>query len=1004
MQSIFVAALCSLVVNGQLQSGSSWPMLGQNANHTGGSTSFLGPISTPMLSWSNALINTQEGSTSYALYSPVTAVISGFNYVFAITSRIPATIYGYSNQIGAPLVKVVHSTYGVGWGTSGSSPTIGATYGYFGDSQGNLCRFPIASGTQIETCMGPSYQTGGTFPGNPLKLPNGYPVSSPAVLQNGAVCVTTTFGSLHCASADLTKFGNIPYGSYFVNASNSPLFPTYAAGSAEATIYASPTLLNYGLGGYAYFGTGTSATVGYVFCIDINHIGDPDKAVVWSVAIPDGSGAVTSPVAGSSSYLYVVSAGGYAYQMTVLTGVITSTFGGTGRPLCGSGYLSSLTPAPLLFSQSGIERLAVSCYNTGNVNFLKADGSTFDSFSPGTGTCYLSAAGSYSFPKSGAYVTDTYVFSACSDGILYGLSTLYSSSTGSGGGLDSIATSATTGASLATYPTLLGDGSVVIVSTNGWMVSYVGQNSNTPTATASSMASTTGSISPMGSVTQTLTPTETSTSTLTATISASASTRATSTATTSVSLCSSSTPSLSATSSPSASGTSTVTISATSTMTTSASHSASTCNSATVTSSASACHTATGTNSVTTSQSQTNSGSATGSVTISATTSSDGTFTFSDSSSISGSSSAVTSFSGSASSNTTSTPTATPTPSVTPTVTQTPSLTSTLTMSRSLSPTPVVTLVYVAVAVEAPATGSTPSSIMDAGVAMVVIGVIFFIAAGTLLLYYNPAIRTWVMHAFAGGPPPVRSGGGGGGNSGGGGGGTSSSMLKGTTQNNSATAPGMPQSQKRALSPPSASSSKPTTSYGSPPSSTTTTTSSTLGVRGSATAAAAATSTLALSGGGNPSLSPSMSGGGGGGGVGSRGGLLLRNTPASELSPGDNSITRSSPLSNSSSSKILDSKKGGRTRTGTSSRSVSPRTLPSRRDFEHDDDGASSSTSSRPPQITALSPPLPPAPNSGKGNPFRTVTQTQISANSTRSISPRPRSLRSVPNDGIYEM
>ena len=854
-----MAALLSVVV-GQLQSGSSWPMLGQNANHTGGSSAFLGPISTPTLSWAVSLINAQESTLAFGLYSPVTAVINNVNYVFAITSRTPATIYGYSNADGAVVVKVVHATYGVGWGDGGSSPAIGSVYGYFGDSNGNLCRFPLATGTQIETCMGANYATG-LLGGNPLRLPNGYAVSSPAVLLNGVVCVTTTFGSLHCAGPDLTRVGNLPYGFYFVSQTNSPLFPTFDTGSAAATIYAPPTLLLFGLGGYAYFGTGTSATIGYVFCVDINHMGDVNKAVVWTVQVPDGSGAVTSPVAGSNGYLYVLSARGYAYQINALTGILVSSYGGVNRQLCGSGYLSSLTPAPILFSQSGNERLAVSCATTGQVSFVKFDGTTFDSFSPGTGTCYLSAAGSYTFPINGGAATDTYIFSACSNGILYGLSTLYSSSTGSGGGLDSIATTVTTGATLATYPTLLGDGSLVVTSTNGWIVSYVGQVSVSASSTMSPVGTTSGSISPISSITMSLSATGSNSPNFSPSVSASASLR----------------------------------------------------------------------------------------------------------SSL--------------------------------------SLTSTLTMSRSLSPTPVATLVYVVVAVVGPATTAAPSSINDAGVAMVIIGVIMCLAAGTMVLYWNPALSVHISNAMKGGPPPAKRGGG--------------SLSLSTSRGGGV---GMPPG--RPSPSPSVSSSSRGGGVGMPPgrpSPSPSVSSSSYGlvVRPASPTLGGSDSVVVSSAGRDPSpylstpkQQQQLSNNGSARSSSLRGNaMMIRNEDTA--SPGNSSIiSRSSPplsLSSSVDRGGIPPLRGGDGEMSISPSSVSPRRRA--RDFE--DNHTSVASSALPPNFAALSPPEPPPrssplpPHSSAGNPFAIATHrggAKAMGGSRRSLSPRTstRAQEQGVNDGIY--
>ena len=415
-------ALCAPAVRAQVQ---PWPMLGANANHSGALfNSYLGPIVTPgapslrMSTGPLGYVRVVPSGSGGGLGSPVVGVLAnGIPMVFALTvpAGTTATVHTLLGISATGFTLTVNHAVASG----GTAPAIGnAGLGYFSDSAGNVCSFPLQVGLQVESCAGPT-PSGGTPPalGNAMKLPASQ-LSSPVVAPSGAVCVTSQWGGLHCAGADLKSqsaaFQVNQAGSTVVNPLGGPptaqsgpqtgvTAPQATMGSPATKIYGGPAVFRgAGLSGMgtelAVFGVGDLSTQGYVYCVDVARADSVAQSLIWvwtAPAVPDGSGVVTTPVIGSG-FAYVVTAKGFAYQLSLATGLLTPGWGLASS--CGATYASSiLTPNPLLYRSNGADGLALSCVGTGALVLLQPTGVTKVSYRLGgnyaNDTCWASAAG-----------------------------------------------------------------------------------------------------------------------------------------------------------------------------------------------------------------------------------------------------------------------------------------------------------------------------------------------------------------------------------------------------------------------------------------------------------------------------------------------------------------------------------------------------------------------------------------------------------------------------------
>lgn len=695
MRSV-VASLAFAGVGAQPQAGAPWPMLGALSNRSGTSTTCLGPMTAFVISYSV----TPSPPTPSSLNSPSAGLLGSQTTIFSVSSS------GYVYGIDATGTTLAFSRLSVPLqfapGAFGMTPALAVNnFGYFGDAYGNLCKFELVAGTtQTEapgSCVGPSYTTAAGTVGSVsvgLAIPAGFALTSPALTTDGAVCAASVFGSVHCVSLDFSKY----YDPYFVNATTttpiSPLFGV-AAGTSSTQISSSVTLDAQNA---LYFSVGTNTTVGYIFALASYKELRATYNLRWVASLP--SGVMTSPVVDSRGYLYVISTSGYAYQYSTATGAVTTWGGQVCDTPAPSASIPLSFPTPVTFSTSTESFVALSCAGKGEIPIYRSTTGSGFAWRIGTNTsatCYPTAGALYSTLSSAT------VYAGCTDGTLQAFDyPSFSSFYAFSGAL-----------SVASYPALLGDGSLAITTSSSNVIVYKGSSS--PTALPSPSASSTATFSLSPSSSMSAGPTRTLSFT--------------------GSFSMAPTPSASASSSECASQTTSVTAGSSPTVTSTSS----------ATAAASASLVSTATNAVPT---------MTESESSSASVSSAPSSSYTDSPSVSVSSSAAATLTSSTSNTASATSTLTASTTRTPTTSATPSKSPSPTPSTSFSPTPVISFVYVDVATASDTTSA--SLLYRVAIAMLVIGLVALAVAISFYIYRNPASLVALRNCIAGGPPPAK--------------------------------------------------------------------------------------------------------------------------------------------------------------------------------------------------------------------------------------------------------
>lgn len=698
---VAIASLVFVSVGAQPQVGAPWPMLGALSNRSGTSTTCLGPMTAFVLSYSV----TPSPPMPSSLNSPSAGLIGTKTTIFSVSSA------GYVYGVDATGTTLTFSRSSASLqkapGAYGMTPALASNnYGYFGDRYGNLCKFALVAGTsQTESsgsCIGPSYVTATGTVGSVsvgLGIPAGYALTSPAITTDGAVCVASVYGSVHCVSLDFLTY----YDPYYVNATlttpNSPLYGT-PAGTSSTQISSSVTM---DAENALYFAVGTNTTAGYIYAFNNYQKLPITNNVRWIAAL--ALGVMTSPVIDSRGYLYVISTNGYAYQYSTSTGAVTTWGGQVCDASAPSASIPNLFPSPVVFSTSTASYVALSCAGKGKIPIYPSTaGSNGIAWLIGTNTsstCYPTAGALYSTLSTAT------VYAGCTDGTLqaFDVPNLVSSSFYTYSGSNSI----------TSYPALLGDGSLAITTSSSNVLVYKGSSSPTALPSPSTSSTATFTLSPSSSMSAGPTQTLTFTSTF--------SLAPTPTASVSSSACASQSGSASVVSSASVTST----------------------GSATMASSASAVSTASNAF-PTTSESETSSASM----------SSAPSSSYTDSPSVSASNSAGATLTASSSNTASASSTLTASPTKTPTTSGTPSMSPSPTPSTSLSPTPVISFVYVNVATASDT--SAASALYRFAIAMLVIGLVALAIAISMHIYRNPASLDALRHCIAGGPPPSKRG------------------------------------------------------------------------------------------------------------------------------------------------------------------------------------------------------------------------------------------------------